>query len=274
MLTDHTAARWSITASSRSTSTARSSRCAPACAVPARRLLRRARRWRPARSRCASCPEAYDIQTLHIMSQGLFTNTSQAGPYRGAGRPEAAYFIERLIEQAARQIGIEPAEIRRRNLIPPAKLPYTTPTFWTYDTGEFQRLMDKCIELSDWKGYRGAQEGLGEERQAARPRGELLHRVRRHLQRPHGPALRSRRRAHGPRRHAFARPGPRDGVRAARARMARRAVRDHPLRAGRHRAGRDRPRHLCGAQRHGRRQCADGGRRRDHREGQADGRRA
>ena len=98
-------------------------------------------------------PEAYDIQTMHIMSQGLFTNTSQCGPYRGAGRPEAAYFTERLIEHAARTIGIDPAEIRRRNLIPPNKLPYATPTLWTYDSGEFERLMDKCIELSDWKGF-------------------------------------------------------------------------------------------------------------------------
>ena len=98
-------------------------------------------------------PEAYDIQTMHIMSQGLFTNTSQSGPYRGAGRPEAAYFTERLIEHAARTIGMEPAEIRRRNLIPPSKLPYATPTLWNYDSGEFQRLMDKCIELSDWKGF-------------------------------------------------------------------------------------------------------------------------
>jgi aerobic carbon-monoxide dehydrogenase large subunit len=98
-------------------------------------------------------PEAYDIQTMHIMSQGLFTNTSQCGPYRGAGRPEAAYFTERLIEHAARVIGIDPAEIRRRNLIPPSKLPYATPTLWNYDSGEFQRLMDRCIELSDWKGF-------------------------------------------------------------------------------------------------------------------------
>ena len=98
-------------------------------------------------------PAAYDIQTLHIMSQGLFTNTSQTGPYRGAGRPEAAYFMERLIEQAARTIGMDPAEIRRRNLIPPSKLPYATPTLWTYDSGEFVRLMDKCMETSDWKGF-------------------------------------------------------------------------------------------------------------------------
>jgi len=98
-------------------------------------------------------PAAYDIQNIHIMSQGLFTNTSQSGPYRGAGRPEAAYFTERLIEHAARTIDMDPAEIRRRNLIPPNKLPYQTPTFWTYDSGEFARLLDKCLETSDWKGF-------------------------------------------------------------------------------------------------------------------------
>ena len=98
-------------------------------------------------------PGAYDIQTMHIMSQGLFTNTSQCGPYRGAGRPEAAYFMERLIEHAARVIDMDGAEIRRRNLIPPSKLPYATPTLWNYDSGEFQRLMDRCIEASDWKGF-------------------------------------------------------------------------------------------------------------------------
>ena len=115
-------------------------------------------------------PEAYDIQAMHVMCKGMFTNTSPAGPYRGAGRPEAAYFTERMIEQAARQIGITPAEIRRRNLIPGSKLPYTTPTFWVYNSGEFHRVMDKCLEMSDWKGYESAQ-GVGEGRQAARPRG-------------------------------------------------------------------------------------------------------
>src|ERR1700746_4002892 len=98
-------------------------------------------------------PEAYDIQTMHIMSQGLFTNTSQSGPYRGAGRPEAAYFMERLIEHAAHEIGMDPAEIRRRNLVPPGKVPYTTPTHCVYDSGEFSRVMDKCIEVSDPNGF-------------------------------------------------------------------------------------------------------------------------
>ncbi|ARQ02274.1 xanthine dehydrogenase family protein molybdopterin-binding subunit [Pseudorhodoplanes sinuspersici] len=98
-------------------------------------------------------PEAYDIQALHVMVQGLLTNTSPVGPYRGAGRPEAAYFTERMIEHAARQIGIPSDEIRRRNLIPESKLPYTTPTFWVYDSGEFHRVMEKCLTVSDWNGY-------------------------------------------------------------------------------------------------------------------------
>jgi carbon-monoxide dehydrogenase large subunit len=98
-------------------------------------------------------PEAYDVQTIHIVCRGIFTNTPQAGPYRGAGRPEAAYFTERLIEHAAREIGMDVAEIRRVNLIAPDKFPYNTPTLYTYDSGEFARLLDKCVEMADWKGY-------------------------------------------------------------------------------------------------------------------------
>ena len=111
-------------------------------------------------------PAAYDVQNILIMSQGLFTNTSQSGPYRGAGRPEAVYFTERLIEHAAREIGMDPDEIRRRNLIPPEKLPYSTPTLWTYDSGEFVRLMDKCLDVSDWKGF-------GARRKASEKSGKL-----------------------------------------------------------------------------------------------------
>ncbi len=116
-------------------------------------------------------PAAYDIQTMHLMSQGVFTNTSFSGPYRGAGRPEAAYFMERLIEHAARQIGMDPAEIRRRNLIPPSKLPYTTPTHWVYDTGEFVKLMDTCIASSDPKGYPAR---LRESKQNGKLRGRAV----------------------------------------------------------------------------------------------------
>ncbi len=98
-------------------------------------------------------PEAYDIQNVFITLQALFTNTSQTGPYRGAGRPEAAYFTERMVDHAARSLKLDPVEIRRKNLIPTAKLPYVTPTFWTYDSGEFERIMNTCLEAADWKGY-------------------------------------------------------------------------------------------------------------------------
>jgi carbon-monoxide dehydrogenase large subunit len=98
-------------------------------------------------------PEAYDVPAIHVVTQGLFTNTAPMGPYRGAGRPEAAYLIERLVEQAARQAGIDPVELRRRNFIPPEKLPYATPTFYNYDSGEFRRVFDRSLELADWQGY-------------------------------------------------------------------------------------------------------------------------
>ena len=105
-------------------------------------------------------PQAYDIPAMHLISQGVFTNTSQSGPYRGAGRPEAAYFMERLIEYAAQVTGIDRVEIRRRNLIPQHKLPYSTPTLWVYDSGEFIRLLDKCRDTSDWKGYEARRREL------------------------------------------------------------------------------------------------------------------
>jgi len=98
-------------------------------------------------------PEAYDVPAIHVMTQGLFTNTAPMGPYRGAGRPEAAYLIERLVEQAARQAGIDPVELRRRNFIAPEKMPYPTPTFYNYDSGEFRRVFDRALEMADWNGY-------------------------------------------------------------------------------------------------------------------------
>jgi hypothetical protein len=112
-------------------------------------------------------PEAYDVQAIHLTCEGVFTNTPQAGPYRGAGRPEAAYFTERMIEHAAKQIGMDVAESRRVNLISPDKFPYNTPTWYCYDSGEFVRLLDKCIDMADWKGYakrKAASEKAGNRR--------------------------------------------------------------------------------------------------------------
>src|SRR2546421_9668254 len=80
-------------------------------------------------------PEAYDVQTIHIVCRGIFTNTPQAGPYRGAGRPEAAYFTERMIEHAAKQIGMDVAGDRPGHLISPGKISHNTPPLFTYHPG-------------------------------------------------------------------------------------------------------------------------------------------
>jgi len=98
-------------------------------------------------------PSLYDVQTIDVTTRAVFTNTAPTSVYRGAGRPEAIYLIERLVERAAQVTGIDPVELRRRNLIKPEALPYHTPTHHTYDSGEFEKLMDKCLTLADWQGF-------------------------------------------------------------------------------------------------------------------------
>jgi carbon-monoxide dehydrogenase large subunit len=98
-------------------------------------------------------PSLYDVRTIFVSTRAVFTHTAPLGPYRGAGRPEATYLIERLVDQAATELGIDPAEIRRRNFIRPEALPHMTPTFYNYDSGEFGALMDECLVLADWDGY-------------------------------------------------------------------------------------------------------------------------
>ena len=102
-------------------------------------------------------PGVYDIQTLWLTTKAVFTHTSPLGVYRGAGRPEGNYVIERLLDRAAAKLGIGPDEIRRRNFIAPKAMPYTTPTGSVYDSGEFERLMDECMALADWQGYAARQ---------------------------------------------------------------------------------------------------------------------
>ena len=98
-------------------------------------------------------PSVYDIPAVDLATSAVFTNTAATSVYRGAGRPEAIYLIERLIDRAARVTGIDRVELRRRNLIKPAALPYHTPTHQNYDSGEFERLMDQCLTLADWDGF-------------------------------------------------------------------------------------------------------------------------
>jgi aerobic carbon-monoxide dehydrogenase large subunit len=97
----------------------------------------------------------YDIPAVAVTSSLVFTNTAPTHPYRGAGRPEAVYIMERLVDRAAREMRIDPAELRKKNLIRPDTFPYETRTGWTYDTGNYAAAMAKCQALADWDGYAG-----------------------------------------------------------------------------------------------------------------------
>lgn len=101
---------------------------------------------------------------------GIFTHTQPTAPYRGAGRPDATYAIERVIDVAAAETGIDPAELRRRNLVPPQAMPYRTPFIFTYDCGEFERNLDHALELARYADFparrdearlRGRLRGIG-----------------------------------------------------------------------------------------------------------------
>jgi len=105
----------------------------------------------------------YTAPAIGINVKGVCTNTVPVCAYRGAGRPEASYLIERLVDAAARDIGMSPDRIRRINLIPPSAIPYTSATKITFDSGEFEKVMDLCIEKSDWAGF-AARRKTSEER--------------------------------------------------------------------------------------------------------------
>ena len=95
----------------------------------------------------------YDIPTADVSVKCVMTNTAPVGPYRGAGRPEAIYVMERLVDVAAIELGIDPVELRRRNLIKPEQLPYTNAMGTTYDSGEFEENMNATMSLGDWDNY-------------------------------------------------------------------------------------------------------------------------
>ena len=96
---------------------------------------------------------AYVIPAIHVGVKMVLTNAVPLGPYRGAGRPEAIYLIERLIDKAAQAMNIDPAELRLRNFIPPSAMPYTTPNGPIYDSGEFEQVLKKAQMLADWSGF-------------------------------------------------------------------------------------------------------------------------
>jgi len=115
-------------------------------------------------------PGMYDIRHMDVSVRCVFTNTTPTSPYRGAGRPEANYVLERVVEEAARVTGIDPVKLRRRNFIRPAAMPYRTAIGTSYDSGEFEAVLDKALGLADVDGFkrrrreagrRGRYRGLG-----------------------------------------------------------------------------------------------------------------
>jgi aerobic carbon-monoxide dehydrogenase large subunit len=99
-------------------------------------------------------PGMYDIPRIDVSSRCVFTNTVPTSPYRGAGRPEANYVLEKLVEEAARITGIDPVKLRRRNLVRPSAMPYKTAIGTTYDSGEFEAILDKAVALADYAGFK------------------------------------------------------------------------------------------------------------------------
>ncbi len=99
-------------------------------------------------------PGMYDIKLIDMSTKCAFTNTLPTAPYRGAGRPEASYVLERVVDEAARVTGIDPIKLRRRNLITQSQMPYKTAVGTTYDSGDFEPILDKALELADYDGFK------------------------------------------------------------------------------------------------------------------------
>ena len=100
---------------------------------------------------------AYQVQAVDSEVVGVYTNKVPTAPYRGAGRPEAAYIMERTMDRIAHELNIDPAEVRRRNFIPQEAFPYSTVTGVTYDSGNYRDALEKALELADYSGWRAKQ---------------------------------------------------------------------------------------------------------------------
>ncbi|MGQ0547110.1 MAG: xanthine dehydrogenase family protein molybdopterin-binding subunit [Betaproteobacteria bacterium] len=111
-------------------------------------------------------PGPYRVPALQVLARGVIDDAAPVGIYRGAGRPEAAMLMERLVDEAARAIGMDPADLRRRNLIPPDRLPYATPTGEKIDSGAYPELLEKALLAGDYRA-------LCEERSRRRATGKL-----------------------------------------------------------------------------------------------------
>jgi carbon-monoxide dehydrogenase large subunit len=120
----------------------------------------------PTRNAVRNTLGVYKTPLIEVSTKCVFTNTTPVGAYRGAGRPEANYYMERLVDTAAAEMGIDRIELRRRNHIPPEAMPYKAPNGTTYDSGDFTNLLNQALELADWDGFLARK-------QESRKRGRL-----------------------------------------------------------------------------------------------------
>ena len=95
----------------------------------------------------------YRIPAVEVVTRCHFTNTISTAPYRGAGRPESAFILERLMDMASNQLNIDPIEIRRKNLITSDEMPYQTALMFSYDSGEFIEIMDEAVKEANWSEF-------------------------------------------------------------------------------------------------------------------------
>ncbi len=122
----------------------------------------------PARTSSMLCGP-YQVQAVESQMRGVFTNKVTTAPYRGAGRPEAAYIVERVMDRIAHELGLDPAAVRRKNFIAPHAFPHKTVTGIVYDSGNYQAALERAIELADYTGWRAKQR-----QQRATPDAPLL----------------------------------------------------------------------------------------------------
>jgi carbon-monoxide dehydrogenase large subunit len=108
----------------------------------------------------------YRVPTAHVRARAVLSNTPPTNPYRSAGRPEAMFVMERLCDLAAREFGYDRIDLRRRNLVPAAAQPYANPLGMTYDSGDYEKVMDRALTLADWKGF-------GKRRRESKRNGKL-----------------------------------------------------------------------------------------------------
>ena len=120
----------------------------------------------PLRKGLSMMQGVYDVPTMHFTGKAAFTNTPPIAVYRSAGRPEATFVIERLVETAAKETGIAPAELRRRNIVPVDAYPYQTPVIMQYDCGDYGASLDEALRIADYTGF-------GKRKAEAQSRGKL-----------------------------------------------------------------------------------------------------